>query len=261
MNSRFGRDCLVAFVLALPALSLAAPSAAQTTETTDVDLVLVLAVDASASVTPARWKLERQGYAQAFQNPEVLKAIESGPIGAVAVTLVEWSGPSNESQVVLWEVISDAASADRFSAALAELPRVFGDRTSISNGLLFSAQLFDQAPFQAPRKVIDVSGDGPDNTSGRNDRGTQADITQLRSVRDQVVAKGITINGLPIFGDPRVRNLDGYYQQNVIGGPNSFMIVAQSFETFAMAIERKLLLEIADTGSARHGASIAAAEG
>ena len=215
------------------------------TKLTSVDLALVLAVDASGSITPQRWDLERQGYAAAFQNPEVLKAIQGGPVGAIAVTLVEWSSPNEESEIIPWIVVSDAASADQLSGYLAELPRLYRDRTSIQEGLGFSEQLLERVTYQATRRIIDVSGDGPDNSSGGAYLSTPADISGLHAIRDDVVAQGIVINGLPIFGDPRVMNLDQYYMDTVIGGAGSFMIVAQSFETFATAIERKLVEEIA----------------
>jgi hypothetical protein len=216
-----------------------------------VDLALVLAVDASGSIDDQRWILESQGYAQAFRNPDVLKAIQSGPIGAIAVTLVEWSTQYEKSQVIGWTVVSDATSADQLSGNLAELARVFREQTSIREGLRFGAQLLDKAPYAAARRVIDVSGDGPDNSSGGDYLGTPADAAALRAVRDQIVGEGITINGLPIFGDPHVTHLDDYYMANVIGGPSSFMIVAESFDSFATAIEKKLVEEIADANRAR----------
>jgi len=147
--------------------------------------------------------------------------------------------------------VSDPASADRLSVNLAELPRVFRERTSIREGLRFSEQLLDRYRYQvASRKVIDVSGDGPDNSSAGDYLGTPADVRALQAVRDEVVANGIVINGLPIFGDPRVNHLDDYYMANVIGGPGSFMIVAQNVDSFAHAIKQKLVEEIASVGSA-----------
>jgi Protein of unknown function (DUF1194) len=231
-------------LVALPLSTVSAPAAqAQTVQT--VDLVLVLAVDASSSINDARWDLERQGYAKAFRDPVVLKAIQNGPIGSIAITLVEWSSQGDESQVIPWMVISDQASADQFSTDLAELPRAYSSRTSITGGLLFSAQLLADAPFQGGRDIIDVSGDGPDNTTGGGAFGNPPDTYRLNRARDQLVAEGITINGLPILGDPLVRGLDRYYQANVIGGAGSFMIVAQDFDSFAAAILRKLVEEIA----------------
>jgi hypothetical protein len=233
-------------------------ASAQNSQFTNVDLALVLAVDASGSITDQRWNLESQGYAQAFHDPDVLKAIQSGPIGAIAVTLVEWSSQYEETQVIPWMVVSDPASADQFSANLSELPREFRERTSIREGLRFSEQLLDRYRYQtASRKVIDVSGDGPDNSSAADYLGSPADVRALQAVRDEVVADGIVINGLPIFGDPRVAHLDDYYMANVIGGPGSFMIVAQSFDSFAEAIKQKLVQEIASIGSATPAITLA----
>jgi hypothetical protein len=231
-------------LIPLALLALAVPTARAQTALPEVDLILVLAVDASGSITSTRWDLERQGYAQAFRSPDVLKAIQSGPVGAIAVSLVEWSAQFEETQVIPWRVISDLNSANQFSADLAELPRTYDSRTSISGGILFSGQLLVDAPFRTIRKVIDVSGDGPDNTSSAGIV-SAADTQRLDEARDQIVGEGVTINGRPIFGDPHVVNLDGYYKANVIGGPGAFMVVADSFETFARAIERKLVLEIA----------------
>jgi uncharacterized protein DUF1194 len=210
-----------------------------------VDLALVLAVDASGSISDDRWDLERRGYAQAFRDPEVIRVIRSGPAGAIAVTLVEWSGEFQQSQVVGWALVNDSASAGRFANALVEMPHLFRSWTSISAGMAFGAELLATAPFEAPRRVIDVSGDGPDSTSELIIQGTPGDVDRLRKTRDRLIATGLVINGLPIFGDPRIRAIDVYYETNVIGGPGSFEVVAEDFTVFAMAVRRKLLLEIA----------------
>jgi hypothetical protein len=233
---------LVAVVLAVV---VAATDAGAQSRLPEVDLALVLAVDASGSITEERWDLERQGYADAFRDPAVIRAIRSGNIGAIAVTLVEWSGQFQQSQVIGWTVIDDAASAGRFSAALAAMPHLFKSWTSISAGIGFSAELLRRAPYVAARHVIDVSGDGPDSTSELIIQGTPADTAQLRAMRDVLVAQGFVINGLPIFGDPRIRAIDLYYEANVIGGPGAFEVVAEDFTTFAAAVRRKLILEIA----------------
>jgi hypothetical protein len=252
---------MAAGLLSAAIASVLSASAEAQSKPTSVDLVLVLAVDSSGSITDERWTLEQQGYSEAFRNPDVLKAIRSGPNGAVAVTVVEWSTKGEERQVVPWAVVHDQASADAFSAGLAELPRAFRQLTSIREGILFSAQLLSTAPFEAARKVIDVSGDGPDNTTSFASAGSPEDAAALRAARDQVVAQGVTINGLPIVGDPRVMNLDQYYLDNVIGGPESFMIVAGSFDAFARAVERKLVEEIAAAApSPEPGLAIAAGE-
>jgi hypothetical protein len=232
----------------------------QTPAKPKVDLELVLAVDASGSLTDGRWDLERQGYAQAFRDPEVLRAIKSGVVGSIAVTLVEWSWLSEQAQVVQWTIINDSESADAFAAQLTKLPQLFGSRTSIANAIVFSAQLLFDAPFQTEGEIIDVSGDGPDNTSLGGSTANALDTSRLDQARDQVVATGITINGLPILGDPTVKNLDDYYRGHVIGGFGSFVVTAESYDTFAMAIHRKLVQEIADTNRGPSRAILAAAQ-
>ena len=213
----------------------------------EVDLALVLAVDASGSISDDRWDLERQGYAQAFRDPALIKAIQSGAAGAIAVTLVEWSGRFQQSQVIGWTLVNDAASAERFAAKLADMPHLFRSWTAIGAGLAYSAELFRQLPYVAQRYVIDISGDGPDSTSEVIIQGSPADLAQLVRTRDQLVGEGLVINGLPIFGDPRIRAIDLYYANSVIGGPGSFYVVAEDFTTFAAAVKRKLLLEVAGT--------------
>jgi hypothetical protein len=214
-----------------------------------VDLALVLAVDASGSISDDRWELERQGYADAFRDPEVIRAIRSGEVGAIAVTLVQWSGRFQQSQVIGWTLVHDEASAAKFAAALAAMPHLFRSWTSISAGIAFSAHLLRSAPYETARRVIDVSGDGPDSTSEVIIQGTAADAAELRAVRDQLVAQGLVINGLPILGDPRIRSIDLYYAANVIGGEGAFEVVAEDFMAFARAVRRKLILEIAGTPS------------
>jgi Protein of unknown function (DUF1194) len=222
---------------AAPVLALAAaigsPAAAQTAPPA-VDLQLVLAVDVSGSVNQMRFELQRDGYVAAFRHPHVLAAIRSGPAGAIAVTVTQWTGPALQFQVVPWTRISDAASAEDFAAAIERAPRqLFGGGTSISGAIDHAMSLWRESPFQAPRRVIDVSGDGANN------RGRPA-----AQARDEAVAAGIGINGLPILAlEP---DLDRYYEQNVIGGPGAFMVVAHSYEAFAEAVRRKLIIEIAD---------------
>jgi Protein of unknown function (DUF1194) len=218
------------------ALALAAavgmPAAAQTASTA-VDLQLVLAVDVSGSVNQVRFELQRDGYVAAFRHPHVLAAIRSGPAGAIAVTVTQWTGPALQFQVVPWTRISDAASAEDFAAAIERAPRqLFGGGTSISGAIDHAMSLWRGSPFQAARRVIDVSGDGANN------RGRPA-----AHARDEAVAAGAGINGLPILAlEP---DLDRYYEQNVIGGPGAFMVVARSYEAFSEAVRRKLIIEIA----------------
>src|SRR5262249_34829980 len=136
-------------------------------------------------------------------------------------------------------------TAAAFAANLAVMPRYHSGHTSIRSGLRWSVRLLDMAPYATTRRAIDVSGDGPDNTTSPDVDGSPADLAALPRTRDELVNEGISINGLPIFGDPRVHDLDLYYRDNVIGGPGAFIIVAQRFAEFATAVKRKLVLEIA----------------
>jgi hypothetical protein len=200
---------------------------------TNVDLQLVLAVDASGSVNDTRFELQKQGYAAAFRHPQVIKAIMSGGEQAIAVTMMQWTGPFMHVQVVPWTLIKDAASAKAFGDAIARSQReLFGGGTSISGAIDQSMMLFSQSPYSSPRRTIDISGDGA-NTSGRS----------ITHARDEAVRSGISINGLPILSlDPF---LDRYYYNHVIGGPGAFMIPAANYENFADAVVKKLILEIA----------------
>jgi hypothetical protein len=199
-----------------------------------VDLNLVLAVDVSGSVNAQRFELQKMGYVAAFQNPRVLKAILSGRHRAIGVTMMQWSGPFLQSQVVPWMLLKDEASVKGIAGAIESAQRMmYGGGTSISGAIDAAVTLFPQSPFKSERNVIDVSGDGSNNR-GRS-------VTQAR---DEAVAAGIVINGLPILAFEPF--LDQYFNESVIGGPGAFMIPAKSFETFADAILMKLILEIAN---------------
>ena len=204
-----------------------------------VDLELVLAVDVSGSVDEEEAKLQRDGYVEAVKSREVLIAIRGGRHRRIAVVYIEWAGTIHQATVVDWTLVSDAASARAFSRKIAEAPLSRGRYTSISGAIEYAMPFFDKNAFDG-RRVIDVSGDGANN-SGRI----------VTFARDEAIAAGITINGLPIvndrpnrFGMP-IPDLDLYYRQCVIGGPRAFMIVAKNFRSFARAIRRKLVLEIA----------------
>src|SRR5215831_17379991 len=200
---------------------------------TEVDLQLVLAVDASGSVDQRRFELQMQGYVAAFRDPRVLQAIQSGATQAIAVTMVQWTGPALQIQVLPWTLINDAATAQAFAAAIAATPRrLFSGGTSISGVIDFAVPLLLESPFQGTRRIIDISGDGSNN------RGRPA-----ASARDAAVHAGIVINGLPILAlEP---GLDHYYLDHVIGGPGAFVIAAESYETFANAVLKKLIREMA----------------
>ena len=200
---------------------------------TTVDLLLVLAVDASGSVSRDRFELQKEGYAAAFRHPRVLRAIRNGAAQGIAITMMQWTGPSLQAVVVPWTVVTNEASALALAAAIDASPRrLFGGGTSISGAIDTSAALIATAPYQAVRRIIDVSGDGQNN-GGR----------PAASARDDAVARGIRINGLPILAiEP---DLDVNYREHVIGGPGAFMIPVKSYDDFAEAILMKLILEIA----------------
>lgn len=216
-------------VVLVLASGLGTPVSAQT----EVDLLLVLAVDASGSVDERRFELQKQGYVAAFRDPRVLQAIQSGAAQAIAVTMVQWTGPSLQLQVLPWTVITDAPTAHAFAAAIAATPRrLFSGGTSISGAIDYAVPLLLASPFKGARRVIDISGDGSNNR-GR----------PVASARDDAVRAGIIINGLPILAlEP---DLDRHYLDHVIGGPGAFVIVAENYEAFADAIIKKLIREMA----------------
>jgi hypothetical protein len=219
------------FLLVVPLLGagFGSPARAQT----NVDLQLVLAVDASGSVNDARFELQKQGYAAAFRNPQVVKAIMSGGEQAIAVTIMQWTGPFMHVQVVPWTLVKDAASAQTFGDAISRSQReLYGGGTSISGAVDQSMLLLSQSPYASQRRTIDISGDGA-NTSGRS----------IANARDEAVKNGVSINGLPILSlEPF---LDTYYYNYVIGGPGAFMVPVANYENFADAVVKKLILEIA----------------
>ncbi len=209
---------------------------------TPVDLELVLAVDISRSIDEGEALLQRQGYIRAFRDPEVIQAIRSGVLRRIAVTYFEWAGMTVPEVVVGWTLIEDEAGA--FAEALGRIAPTAARRTSISRAIDFALPLFEGNGVEGTRRVIDVSGDGPNNWGAR--------VTQAR---DRAVAMGVTINGLPIldvgggmYSNFNIPDLDLYYRDCVIGGPGAFIVVAADFTDFARAIRRKLILEIAGRG-------------
>ncbi len=217
-------------------LALAAPARAQ-----PVDIELVLAIDISRSVDWEEGLLQRESYISAFSNPLLLTAIQGGYHGRIAVTYFEWSTWGDVRVVAPWTVISDKDSAARFTDVLRREMIWTGQRTSISQAIDFGVSLFARNTVEGDRKVIDISGDGLNN-SGRH----------INDSRQEALAQGVTINGLPIInsrlgpGVPPPADLDAYYKECVIGGPGAFIVVAEGFEKFAEAITRKLILEIAN---------------
>jgi hypothetical protein len=209
-----------------------------------VDLQLVLAADVSRSVDDGEFQLQRQGYATAFQDPRVLRAIRSGQHRKIAVCYVEWSGPESLAMIADWTVVSDDETASAFAEAILAPQRPFANRTAIGTAIDFARAQFMRSGVDSIRRTIDVSGDGT-NTNGR----------EPAFARDEAVAAGITINGLVILSpEPMPWNphhthppggLESYYRQNVAGGPGAFVVVVEDFASFAYAITNKLIREIA----------------
>src|SRR5262249_10250629 len=185
-----------------------------------------------------KFLLQREGYATAISDPHVLEAIKSGPHQRIAVCFVEWSGFGAQKLLIDWTIIDGPEPARKFGDQLLELPRAFADRTSISGGIGFASGQSARARFEAARRTIDVSGDGTNN-AGRD----------LKLARDEAVAKGIVINGLVILSDRPVPwnaehtnppgGLEKYYQDNVIGGPWAFVLLAENFKPVGPAIIKK----------------------
>lgn len=228
-------------ILAAIAASLFWIGGADAADPVQVDLRLVFGVDVSRSVDQDEAVLQRQGYIDALIDPEVIAAITSGPHGRIAVSYFEWAGNGLIAPLVDWTLIDGEESARNLAAQLAALPLHSGRFTSISGAVLYAADLFGDTRFASDRKVIDLSGDGPNNHGPR-----------VVLAREFAEVRGITVNGLPIIntnqqinGYPILEDLDIYYEECVITGLGAFVIVAKSFETFGAAIRRKLILEIA----------------
>jgi hypothetical protein len=197
-----------------------------------VDVALVLAVDVSSSVDEARFRLQQSGYAAAFRSPMVQAALLGGTEHAVSIAYVQWAGAGSQHLVLAWTRIDSEAGARALADRIEASERLDEGSTSISGAITFARALLDVSPYPAGRRIIDVSGDGSNN-SGR----------MAHLARDEAVAAGITVNGLPILAvEPE---LDRYYRDNVIGGPGAFLVPAKSFETFATAITDKLVREVA----------------
>ncbi|WP_137045612.1 DUF1194 domain-containing protein [Pseudolabrys sp. FHR47] len=205
-----------------------------------VDVELVLAVDISYSMDPEEQALQRQGYVQALTSREFLTAIREGGHGKIAVTYFEWAGPATQKIVMPWRVIDGPEAADAVAAEIARAPISRASRTSISSALKFARTLFDDSGYRGARRVIDVSGDGANNSG-----------PLVVPVRDEIVKEGITINGLPLvlkrlnYATMDIADLDIYYEDCVIGGPGAFVIPIREREKFIEATRQKLILEIA----------------
>jgi len=205
-----------------------------------VDVELVIAVDVSYSMDPDEQALQREGYVLALTSKEFLQALHQGAHGKIAITYFEWAGQSDQKILMPWRVIDGPESADAVAAEIARAPIRRASRTSISGGLRFAKPLFDDSGYRGLRRVIDVSGDGANNAGP---------LVEL--IRDDVLAAGITINGLPIMlkrpykGTMDMDNLDEYYEDCVIGGPGAFVIPIREREKFIEATRTKLVLEVA----------------
>ena len=227
--------------------SLAALAAATAAKAdTPVDLQLVLAVDVSRSIDEVEAELQRRGYIEALTNDRVIDAILSGEHRRIALCYTEWAGTHYQVVVINWTVIDSAGAARRFAEKLSEAPRESQSWTAVGAALAHAGQRFENSSFTSKRRVIDISGDG------RTNDGPPAEI-----VRDKLVSQGVVINGLPVmmnrtnFGRPPDLLLDKYYEENVIGGPGSFMIVADNFDHFGRAVRTKLVREISATDGPR----------
>jgi len=212
-----------------------------------VDAAIALAADVSRSIDDQEFQLQRKGYAQAITSPQFLQAVEAGPHGAVALCFVEWAGPGQQAVVARWMVIRDGEAAADFAKILLDAPRSSAGRTAIGDGIDFAVAQLNAAGVSAVRRVVDVSGDGANN-SGR----------PVTAARDDATAKGIVINGLAIINEKTggipgtflyahthpPGGLPAYYHDNVIGGPGAFVLRIVNFDTFAEAMTNKLLAEI-----------------
>jgi hypothetical protein len=219
------------------------------------DLLLVLAADVSRSIDESEFVLQRKGYSSAVTDPRVLAAIRGGARGAIVICFVEWSGAGEQNVVADWTVIHDEEDAGGLAAAILAAPRSFIGRTSISGAIDFAMERFVAAQLRANRRIIDISGDGTNN-SGR----------PVTDARDQALAQGVTINGLAIINDKPnpgyafhtqpPGGLAEWYRQNVIGGPGAFLRVVEDFHSFADAMTNKLVSEIAAASPSRNTASL-----
>jgi Protein of unknown function (DUF1194) len=205
-----------------------------------VDLELIIAVDVSYSMDLDELAVQREGYAQAIVSKEFLQALKNGPNSKIAVTYFEWSASSDQKIIIPWRVIDGPESADAVADEIMKTPVRRGSRTSISGAIQFAMPLYEENPYRGLRRVIDISGDGPNNNG--------APVT---GARDAALEKGITINGLPImvkepsYATMDIDDLDIYYEDCVVGGPGSFVVSIKDRDKFKEAIRTNLILEVA----------------
>ena len=223
----------------------AAPGAQAAQQLSDkdasVDVELILAVDVSYSMDLDELAIQREGYAQALSSREFLQALKNGVHGRIAVTYFEWAASSDQKIIIPWRLVDGPETADAVAAEIMKTPIRRASRTSISGAIYFAMPLFDENPYRGLRRVIDISGDGPNNNGP----------SPVTMARDEAVAKGITINGLPImvkepsYSTMDIENLDLYYKDCVTGGRGSFVVTIKSRDEFKEAIRTKLLMEVA----------------
>ena len=236
-----GTSCKVLASALLCAAFLAQPAEsapARASGTQQVDLKLVIATDVSRSINDEEADIQREGMAEAFTSPEVIKAIESGALGRIAVAMLDWSSPEFNRVVLDWTIIDGKNSAAEFANQIRTAPRTPGRRTSISGAIEMGALMLEASEKNiiATRRVIDVSGDGPNN-----------DGRPLGDAHKEVMMQKIIINGLPIMDENAngyYPNLDKYFAGCVVGGTGAFVVVVRSFKDFGAAMRRKLILEI-----------------
>ena len=230
-------------VAGLAAPNPKAPGVAQSADqpgAPSVDVELILAVDVSYSMDMDELAIQREGYAQAIMSKEFLQALKSLPNDKIAVTYFEWAASSDQKIIIPWRLIDGPETADAVAEEILKTPIRRASRTSISGAIYFAMPLFDENPYKGARRVIDISGDGPNNNG--------APVT---GAREMALSKGIVINGLPImvkepsYSTMDIDNLDWYYEDCVIGGPGSFVVAIKDREKFKEAIRAKLLLEVA----------------
>jgi uncharacterized protein DUF1194 len=244
---RYGRRLSIAAAAVLAGVAMLPVRAAAQAQT--VDVAISLTADVSRSIDDEEFELQRKGYADAITSPQFVQAIQSGVHAAVALCFIEWAGPGQQALVVKWMVIRDGEGATDFSKMLLAAPRSFAGRTAIGDGIDFAVSQLAASGITAARRVIDVSGDGTNN-SGR----------PVTAARDDATAKGITINGLAIINEKTggiqgtflfghthpPGGLPNYYRDNVIGGPGAFVLQIVNFDTFSQAMTNKMLTEISD---------------
>lgn len=220
-----------------------------------IDIELVIAVDVSYSMDLNELAVQREGYAQAIVSKNFLQALKGGPNGKISVTYFEWSASNDQKIIIPWRVIDGPETADAVANEIMQAPVRRGTSTSISGAILFAMPLFDESPNRGFRRVIDISGDGPNNNG-----------PPITLVRDKALGKGIVINGLPImvrepsYFSMDIENLDWYYEDCVIGGPGSFVVAIKDRDKFKEAIRAKLLLEVSGSTPEHRAVPIAEKE-